>query len=514
MINWKGNERAIIIMLGFCIVSCALLPFTAQEPKVWTSAFRPKIDNDQYEESTRMINMMTNRKTTPSKILEYISKNLPYLPPQEKTQIMYKYHAYLRAQRPEFDKKIFYQGNHKMIYQYFYYAYQPKWIETIQEKPFKDVMMELDQSGYYLKRDKDLYHPFIDYERLTGSFSGMTEEGRIYLEIMSMYDDISTSKLSKEELFYKNIEKLLLKCDYFINKFPLSEKSHEIQALFNDQLSVFIFGNKEFESFDNDSGKVDESLAKSYLRLATNLKSKNLAIMLERYTKMVIQNDHVVVNDFLNYIDTGIQKNRSDYIVSKHDHIRVLTDLVTFSGVQQYIPRIEGFRDPAQVNAINEKLLENVYKYVFKGRYRGYQMQSLDMNSNYQIAYASNGLVSIFQNIQMSYGTGQQFQYGECFNYDFSQGKELTFEDLFLNYHLQKKKIMESLEIGMTNYEIGTFQEIETIELDKIDNFVITNDGIEVFLSLLDDSGSKVGFITVELSYSDFYTIIEPEYRF
>ncbi len=119
MINWKGNQRAILIILFFCVVSCALLPFTEGEPKVWSSAFRPRIDNDQYEELTRMINMMTNRKTVPSKILAYISKTLPYLPPQEKTQIMYKYHAYLRAQRPEFDKKIFYQGNHKMIYQYF-----------------------------------------------------------------------------------------------------------------------------------------------------------------------------------------------------------------------------------------------------------------------------------------------------------------------------------------------------------------------------------------------------------
>ncbi len=375
-------------------------------------------------------------------------------------------------------------------------------------------MMELDQSGYYLKRDKDLYHPFIDCERLANNFSGMSEEGGKYLEIMSLYDVISTSKMLKEETYYKNIEKLLLKCDYFINKFPLSDKSHEIQALFNDELSVFIFGNKGFESFDNDSGKLDESLAKSYLRLATNLKSKNLAIMLERYTKMVMRNDYIVVNDFLNYIDTGIQKNRSDYIVSKRDHIRVLTDLVTFSGVQQYVPRVEGFRDLAQVDAINKKLLENVYKYVFKGRNRGYQMQPMDMNSDYQITYASNSMVSIFQNIQMSYVGGQQFKYGECFNYDFTLGRELTFEELFLNYHLQKKKILESLEVGITNYEIGTFQEIEPIDLDKIDNFVITNDGIEVFLSILDDSGSKVGFITVELSFSEFYTIIEPEYRF
>lgn len=514
MINWKGNQRPILIMLGVCVLSIGMLPFTNESPKVWTSAIRPEIDNDQYEELTRMINMMTNRETTPSKVLDYIARTLPYLPPQEKTQIMYRYHAYLRAQRPEFDKKIFYQGNHKMIYQYFYYAYQPQLIVTIKEKPFKDAMMELDRSGYYLKRDKDLYHPFIDFDRLANSFSGMTEEGSIYLEIMRLYDIINTSKMSKEESFYKNIEKLLLKCDYFINKFPLSEKNREIQALFNEELGIFIFGNKGFETFDSKTGKVDQSLAKSYLRLAANLKSKNLAIMLERYTKMVIQNDYVVVNDFLDYIDTGIQKNRSDYIVSKHDHIRVLTDLITFSGVQQYVPRIEGFRDPVQVEAINEKMLENVYKYVFKGRHRGYQMQSLDMNSDYQITFARNGLVSIFQNIQIGYGSGQTYEYGECFNYDFSLGRELTFEDLFLNYGLQKKKIMESLEMGITNYEIGTFQEIETADMDKIDNFVITNDGIEVFLSILDDSGSKVGFITVELSYSEFYTIIEPEYRF
>ncbi len=514
MIKWKGNERPILILLSICLLSCAVIPFVDEKPKVWTSALRPQVDNDQYEELTRMINMMTTRQTVPSKVLSYISKDLPYLTPQEQTQIMYKYHAYLRAQRAHFDEKIFYQGNHKMIYQYFYYAYQPNLIQTIQEKPFRDVMTELDASGYYLKRDKDLYHPFIDCERLENSFTGMTEEGHIYLEIMRLHDIVKTSKVSKEDVFYKNVEKLLLKCDYFINKFPLSDKNHEIQALFNEELSNFIFGNKSFESFDNYTGKVDESLAKSYLRLAANLKSKNLALMLERYTKMVIRNDHVVVDDFLNYIDMGIQKNRSDYIVSKHDHIRVLTDLVTLSGVQQYIPRIEGFRDSVQVAYINEKLLKNVYKYLFKGRHRGYQMQTLNMTSGYQISYASNGLVSIFQSIETSYGGGQQFKYAECFNYDFTQGKELAFEELFLNYHLQKKKIMESLEIGITNYEIGTFQVIEPIKLDEIDKFVITNDGIEVFLSILDDSGSKVGFITVELSYSEFYTIVEPEYRF
>lgn len=93
MINWKGNQRPIVIMLSVCIFSMVLLPFTNEAPKVWTTAIRPEIDNDQYEELTRMINMMTNRNTTPSKILDYISKKLPYLPPQEKTQIMYRYHA-------------------------------------------------------------------------------------------------------------------------------------------------------------------------------------------------------------------------------------------------------------------------------------------------------------------------------------------------------------------------------------------------------------------------------------
>lgn len=514
MIKLRGNERRVAIFLGILLSFLALLPFSEVKQKVWSTAIRPEIGNDAFESTARMVNMMTNRSTTPSKVLTYISKELDGLSPQEMTELMYKYHAYLLAQRPEYDKKIFYQGNHKMIYKYFYYAYQPALIETIEERPFKEVMTELDASGYYLKRDKDLYHPFIDYERLQTAFSGMTDEGVKYLEIVALKDVVSTRKVPKKEIYYKNVEKLLLKCDYFINRFPLSEKAHEIQALFNEELSVYIFGNESFESYDNASGKVDQGLIDSYLRLSQNLKTENLGLLLNRYTKMVMRNDRVVVNDFLQYIYMGIQKNRSDYIVSRNDHIRVRTDLITFSGDHQYVPRIEGYRDPMDSSYINEKLLQNVYKYVYQGWYRGYQIQRWRMQTAYEITFARDDIMSLYQNIQMTYGNGQKIKYVECLNYDFARGREIAFEDLFLNYHLQKKKILESLEQGITNYEIGTFQTIEAVNLDEIDNFVITNDGIEVFLSILDDAGSKVGYLTVELSYSEFYTIIDPDFRF
>jgi hypothetical protein len=151
---------------------------------------------------------------------------------------------------------------------------------------------------------------------------------------------------------------------------------------------------------------------------------------------------------------------------------------------------------------------------VYQGWHRGYQVQNWQMQTSYEITYARSSLMSVYQHIQMTYENGQKIKSIECFNYDFGNGREVQFQDLFLNYHLQKKKIMEALERGTTNYDIGTFQQIQPIKLDEINNFVITNDGIEVFLSILDDSGSKVGYITVELSFSEFYTMIEPEFRF
>lgn len=514
MIKWKGNERKVAAFVGLIMLVLIIIPFAEVKPKIWSSALRPGIDNDVFEDLSRMVNMMTSRKVVPAKILTYIEQELPYLSAQEKTKLMYKYQAYLMAQRPKYDEKIFYQGNHKMVYKYFFYAYRPELIDEIEETHFKNVMKELDASGYYLKRDKDLYHPFIDYERLETSFSGVTDEGKAYLEIMGLKDLVASRKALSKDIYYKNEEKLLLKCDYFINRFPLSDKNHEIQALFNDELSVYIFGNKSFESYDNLSGKVDEGLINSYLRLSEHLESENLGLMLNRYTKMVMRNDDVVVNDFLQYIYDGIQKNRSDYIVSRSDHIRVKTDMITFSGDHQYIPKVEGYRHYGETDYINERLLRNVYKYVYQGWHRGYQVQNWQMQTSYEITYARSSLMSVYQHIQMTYENGQKIKSVECFNYDFGNGREVQFQDLFLNYHLQKKKILEALERGTRNYDIGTFQQIQPIKLDEINNFVITNDGIEVFLSILDDSDSKVGYITVELSFSEFYTMIEPEFRF
>ncbi len=514
MIKWRGNKRRIGSFLLIIVLLLLALPFTEVKPKIWSSAIRPGIDNDVFEELSRMMNMMTNRNTTPPKVLNYIDRELAYLSAQEKTKVMYKYHAYLLAQRPIYDQKIFFQGNHKMVYKYFYYAYRPELIQTIEEYNFRKVMEELDASGYYLKRDKNLYHPFIDYKRLENAFLGLSEEGLAYLEIMDLTDTVASRETAKKDLYYKNVEKLLLKCDYFINRFPLSDKNHEIQALFNDELDVYIFGNKSFESYDNFTGKVDQGLINSYLRLSQYLKSENLGLLLNRYTKMVMRNDDVVVYDFLQYIHDGIQKNRIDFIVSRSDHIKVKTDMISFSGDHQYIPRIEGYRHYSESENVNEKLLQNVYKYVYQGWHRGYQIQNWRMQTSYKITYAHKSLMALYQDIQIIYENGQKIDSVACLNYDFASGRELQFEELFLNYRLQKKKILESLEQGVTNYDIGTFQRVEPIKLDEINNFVITNDGIEVFLNVLDDSGSKVGRITVELSFSKFYTIIEPEFRF
>lgn len=513
MLNWKGNERAISLWIVTCLLFIAMVFVVEEQPKIWASAFSPAIDTDVLEDLGRNTNIMMMRNTQPSKILMRIKQAIPKLSAKDRTHVLYKYHAYLVAQLPAYDKKIFYQGNHKMVYKYFYYAYQPELIDAIEEKPFKDVMEELHASGYLLKRSRNLYHPFIDYSRLEETFAGASDEGLKYLEIKALQDIVIERGDPKKTPYYKNVEKLLLKCDYFINRYPLSEKNHEIQSLFNDELNIYIFGNELFESYDNFTGKVDESLLNSYLSLSRNLRSENLGLMLNRYTKMVMRNDQVVVNDFLQYIYTGIQKNRSDYIVTRNDHVNVRTELMSFAGEEQFIPKIEGYRYAEQAAQLNDKLLQNVYKYVYQGWNRGYQVQDWGMKTSYDITFARADYLSLFQNITMTYGNGQKIVNVECLNFDFASRKEVNFRDLFVDYDLQKRKIKETLEQGVTNFDIGTFQQIEPVDLDLINNFVITNDGIEVFLRVLDESGSKVGSITVELSFSEFYTKIVPDFR-
>lgn len=513
MLKWEGNERRIAVFLLVITAIVAGLAFVKDPPKQWAIGFSPAIEKDVMEDLARNINIMMTRNTQPSKVLAKIKQVLPELTAQEKTEVLYKYHAYLSAELPEYDKKIFYQGNHKMVYKYFYYAYRPEWIEDIEEKPFREVMYELHESGYLLKRSRSLYHPFIDYSRLEATFSQASDEGLKYLEIKALEDIVQERGDPKKTSYYKNVEKLLLKCDYFINKYPLSVKNHEIQSLFNEELNGYIFGNELFESYDNFTGKVDQALLNSYLRLSMSLKSENLGLMLNRYTKMVMRNDRVVVEDFLQYIYMAIQKNRSDYIVSKQDHIKVRTELIAFAGVWQSIPYIDGYSHVNEGEKLNEKLLQNVYKYTYKGWNRGYQVQPLKMSSSYKITFARDSYLSLFQDIELTYGNGQKINAVECLNYDFSTRKELKFEDLFVDFDLQKRKIKDSLEQGITNFDIGTFQAVEPIEISNINNFVITNDGIEVFLRVMDEYGSKVSVITVELSFSEFYTKIEPDFR-
>lgn len=508
-----SQTRAFIVLIGLLAALVLCFVDGEEKPKVWSSAISPTVETDEMEDLSRSINIMTSRYAQPSLVLRTIQLSLPKLTAMERTKILYRYHAYLMAERPAYDKKIFYQGNHKMVYKYFYYAYQPGLIPQIEEKPFRDVMIELDASGYYLKRSKNLYHPFIDYDRLIKTFQGSSDEGLRYLEIQKIKDVVQERSDPEKTDYYKNVEKLLLKCDYFINRYPLSEKNHEIQDLFNEELEIYIFGNESFESYDNYTGKVKQSLLNSYLNISRNLSSENLALMLERYTKMVMRNDGVVVNDFLQYIHLGIQKNRSDYFVSKGDHIQMKTALVSLAGSQQYIPKIEGYRYGEEAQKINDAFLENVYKYIYDGWNRGYQTQLWNMETAYEVTFAREDLLSVYQTVNLTYADGQKVKNIECLNYDFRNHRFIQFQDIFVELDLQKRKIMETLNQGITNYDIGTFQTIEPIEFENITNFAITNDGIEVHLRVLDENGIKVGYITVELSYSEFYTIVEPEYR-
>ncbi len=502
------------IWLSFIVIVSVSAIRSTTDVVIWPTAYQPSLEYNPLEELGRKVNIMTSREEAPYKVLRLIKDKLYQFSPQEKTKLMYQYHAYLQYERSVYDEKIFYQGNHKMVYKYFYYAYRPEWIQQIKEKPFKDIMLELDESGYYLKRSNSLYHPFIDYKRLKETFNGMSEEGTYYLEIHALADIVSEREDPKKSNYYNEVEKLLLKCDNFINKYPLSAKRHEVQALFNEELRVYIFGNESFESYDKSTGKVDQSLLNSYLRLSKELSTKNLGLILNRYTKMVMRNDRIVVDEFLQYMHLGIERNRSDYFVSRGDPIEVKTSLVSFSGVQQYIPQIEGYRYREDMSRFNEKLLENVYKYVYQGWNRGYQFQNAKVESTYDITFARRDILSLYQRIEIKHEGGQAYQNIECLNIDFAKGKVIKFKDLFVDYDLQKRKILEVLNQGITNFDIGAFERVESIELDNINNFVITNDGVEVTFRVLDDIGSVVDFITVELSYSEFYTIIDPEFRF
>lgn len=514
MQTWNNSQKwRQAVWLCLIVVALSVVPFTEGKVKIWSAAINPSVKEDYVEEIKVKYNILTSRQMAPSEVLKYIEADFKSLSPSEKTKLMYRFERYMHHQIPSFDEKLFYHGNHKMIYKYFYYAYQPEKIMSIEEEPFKRTMIELDHSGYVLKRIKNMYHPSINYSFLINTFKGMSDEGLEYLELQQLYEIVKDSKIQERHLNVKNVENLLSKCDYFINRFPLSEKTQEIQTILTTKLWDYIYGNKEFESFDYFTGQVDESLLNSYLRLGEHLYDKNLGNVLQNYSKMVKRNGGVVINDFLKYASLGIQRNRQDDIYASIDRVTLINRYESFAGSDQFIPELNGFSDVDVQKKINEKLSENIHKYVFVGWNRGYRMDVQNLDSSYSITHNREGVFSLYQTIDITYTGSKPVRYYECFNFDFDKKKTLTLTDCFLNYDSQKSKIKEFLDKEVQTQKLGPFERVETYEVGNINNFVITNDGIEVFLRIIDESGRLVNTADIELSYSDFSTIIRPDFK-
>ena len=295
----KNIAFSILILLLFILLSGC-----AKTNEVSRQAVE---DNKDKVIMDRCNSLLQKNDSTMAEVIQFINENISAVSPQNASAMLIglenKQKVVLSKMQVTYENDTIQQKLSKN----FRGDFTDSYINTIQDKAIKDLLLETKNSGFKIETAEGFYFPVIDYSLYKKYRTNVTPDIAAYTDIMSVESDKTSVKDAGLMIGWEEIVKRGISQEQFLKEYYDSAKAEDVKQLLKSYLILALYGTNNTPLFQYEDKQIVPTAKKIYFESAWNGDGSFSNIMAE-YLALVKKNNYSLTKEIDDYRKKAIQE--------------------------------------------------------------------------------------------------------------------------------------------------------------------------------------------------------------
>ena len=252
-------------------------------------------------------NLLQKNDSTMAEVIQFINEKITALSPQNASAMVI---ALENKQKVALSKiQVTYENDtiQQKLSKDFRGDFTDNYINGIQDKVIKDVLLETKNSGFKIETAEGFYFPVIDYSLYKKYRSNVTPDIAAYIEIMSVESDQTSVKDAGLMIGWEEIIKRGISQEQFLKEYYDSAKAEDVKQLLKSYLIFALYGTNNTPLFQYEDKQIASAAKKIYFESAWTGDGSFSKIMAE-YLTLVKKNNYSLTKEVDDYRKKVIQE--------------------------------------------------------------------------------------------------------------------------------------------------------------------------------------------------------------
>lgn len=174
-------------------------------------------------------------------------------------------------------------------------------ISNIKDLDLKNFLYKILKSGYKIVITEKRYYPAKNYSYLKQYNNYLSDDIKEYINIKSNYSTQIAISNASLTVSWDNIFKQMMTCENFLNKYPSSQKSKNIDQLYLSYATYYLYGLNETPIFNYTNNHIVYSVKESYNNTANSNINSPFVKMMKTYVDILAKNNYILTNEVEHY---------------------------------------------------------------------------------------------------------------------------------------------------------------------------------------------------------------------
>lgn len=293
---FKKNIVISILMLILFVILSGCAGFWSKANETSKQAVEESTVNKDRVIMDEFNNLLQKNDGTMVEVIQFINEKITALSPQSASAMVI---ALENKQKVALSKmQVTYEND--TIQQKLSKDFTDNYMNGIQDKAIKDVLLETKNSGFKIETAEGLYFPVIDYSLYKKYRSNVTPDIAAYIEIMSVESDQTSVKDAGLMIGWEEIVKRGTSQEQFLKEYYDSAKAEDVKQLLKNYLIFALYGTNNTPLFQYEDKQMAPTAKKIYFESAWNGDGSFSKIMAE-YLTLVRKNNYSLTQEVDDY---------------------------------------------------------------------------------------------------------------------------------------------------------------------------------------------------------------------
>ncbi|WP_378956985.1 hypothetical protein [Pelosinus sp. sgz500959] len=311
MINSKKNVIASILLV---VVFISLNGCTNNRPSPGNEAPKQATENSVNKETAIMgefNNMMQKSDVTAEKMIKFLDENIASVSQENASTMIIALEKNQQLRLPKLQDQFADDDSiQKALRKSERGALTDSYINGIQEKVIKDLLLATKNNGFKIETAEGFYYPVIDYSFYKKYRSNVAPDIADYIDIMAVESDTVAVKDAGLKIGWGEILKRASKHERFVKMYGNSTKVEDVKKLLKTYLIFALYGTNNTPLFGYEDKEMVPAAKKAYLESEFNGSDGDFSKIMIEYLTVLKKSDYKLTREVDDYRKQTVENFR------------------------------------------------------------------------------------------------------------------------------------------------------------------------------------------------------------